>query len=877
MNLTRSKLDNLAQIKLFCRADKEPPSLLKFYFSVYPGAIAKMSVRFLVTLTQVAILSYLLSTSSAKAQIIPDSTLPTNSSVNNQDDTSVIEGGTANGPNLFHSFDSFSVPTGTTAYFNNPAQIENIISRVTGRSVSNIDGAITTNGAANLFLLNPNGMIFGPNARLNVGGSFLASTASSVQFADGAQFSTTAPQTTPLLTVSVPIGLQLGSDSGAIRVIGNGHNVIASNYQPIMRGNSSTLGLQVQPQRMLAIVGGDISLEGGVLTAEAGRIELGSVDNGLVSLDQTSSGWSLGYEGVSNFKDIRLTGRALVDASGAGSGSIQVQGRRLQLSDSSLVLIQNQGVLPTGNLTLNAAESLEIRDDNQSGKVYSGIWSETLGFGDGGEIIVSTPDLTLQSSGQIFSSTFGAAGAASITLSVPKSLRVNSLFSTEVGGGTIIGSLAIGSGRSGDITISALALNIANGGIILTANATPITSNLVAGQSGDISISATDFVEVNGTAPNLSIPSAISAATFSTGRAGNVTISTSRLRVKNGGRIDSSTTALGIAGSVTINASDSIEVSGVAPGSSIPSLVTSTATVLQRDLQDLFGLFGVPSGVAGKVSINTERLTVSDGGQISVRNEGKQTAGDLEIAANSINLDNSGGITAETFEGGQGDIRLQSRNLVLANNSFITTTAGGRGDGGNLNINTDIVVISDSDITANAFEGRGGNIQINTQALLSSSNSTISASSQLGINGNVQIDTLDTELSRTTATAEVIPETPEVVSVCQGHSRAAASQFIITGTGGILPSPNDLLSSNTGWYDNFFPSGATNSSREAELPISDEPTQLVEAQGWRQNLDGSITLTAEASGVMPYSSLATPACDRPSTSELPRSNRNAAR
>jgi filamentous hemagglutinin family protein len=204
-----------------------------------------------------------------RAQIVPDGTLGTESSVVTPDAgglRDVISVGATRGANLFHSFEQFSVFSGREAFFNNAASIQNIISRVTGGSVSNIDGLLRANGTANLFLLNPNGIIFGPNARLEIGGSFVGSSASSLNFADGNSFSATEPTTTPLLTVSVPIGLQFGSTAGAIVVQG----------QPNVAGSDKD-GLSVGSEATLALVGGNVSLAGGVLRAEGGRIELGSV------------------------------------------------------------------------------------------------------------------------------------------------------------------------------------------------------------------------------------------------------------------------------------------------------------------------------------------------------------------------------------------------------------------------------------------------------------------------------------------------------------------------------------------------------------------------------------------------------------------------
>ncbi|HEY9663766.1 MAG TPA: filamentous hemagglutinin N-terminal domain-containing protein, partial [Allocoleopsis sp.] len=125
-----------------------------------------------------------------------------------------IDGGATRGENLFHSFQDFGVDEGRSVYFSNPVGIRNILSRVTGSNVSEILGVLGVLGDANLFLLNPNGIIFGPNAQLDVRGSFLASTGDRFSFADGSEFSAINPQAAPLLNVNISPGLQHGTGRG---------------------------------------------------------------------------------------------------------------------------------------------------------------------------------------------------------------------------------------------------------------------------------------------------------------------------------------------------------------------------------------------------------------------------------------------------------------------------------------------------------------------------------------------------------------------------------------------------------------------------------------------------------------------------------------
>lgn len=694
-----------------------------------------------------SIASALLCVQPIAAQVVPDDTLPAGerSQVTGNPNFQ-IDGGAKREGNLFHSFSQFSVPTGASAHFNNAVDVQNIFSRVTGASASNIDGVIRANGTANLFLLNPNGILFSSNASLNIGGSFVATTANSINFADNFQYSATNPQTAPLLTVSVPIGLQMGANPGAITVQGNGHNLSVKTplLTPLMRGNAST-GLQVPSGQTLALLGGDIDIQGGVLTAEQGRIELGSVRDGIVNF---RAGFAFSYSEMQTFGDIHLSQQALADASGSPGGLITVQGNRVSLTDGSLLLIQNQGRQTAGNLRVNAVNSIELSGLSLDGQLSSGLNTETTSSGRGADVVVSTRHLLVQNGAGILSFSYGAGRGGDVTVVATDSIQLIGYSSGSLV--SRIAAVVLSSGNGGNITLSTQRLSLLSGAQI------PASAIAGSGNAGNLTINATDLVELIGFWSYSVSSVGSNAERRSTGNGGNVIINTSRIVGRDGGTVAALTYGLGRAGSITINSTESVEFSGVAQlpltGVRFPSQVSASAQLLPPTV---FPEQPIPNQTSGNVTINTERLSVTDGAKMDVSHEGTASAGTLRINANSILLDRGGTITAATASGEGGNIDLNVQDFILLRNgSPITASAGGTGNGGTIDITAGTLSLLRGAQLSTIASGVGnaGDITVSADAVrLSGGAQLLTSTSSRGQAGNITLNTPNLQLSGRTS------------------------------------------------------------------------------------------------------------------------------
>lgn len=698
------------------------------------------------------------------AQVVPDATLGNESSVVTPSvirglPSDQINGGAVRGNNLFHSFREFNVGAGRGVYFANPDGVARILTRVTGNNVSQILGTLGVLGNADLFLINPNGIIFGSGARLDLNGSFIGSTASKIRFADGLEFSATNPESPPLLSVNVPVGLQYGTNPG--RIV-NQSTDEARNLDPI-RQDYPIPRLRVAPGRTFALIGGDVLLEGGTMGASEGRIELGSVgDNSFVGLSPVAQGWALNYDRVQNFGDINLTQNAVVDTTGPRGGDIQVRARNLTLKEGAVIYYYHEGSEIGGNIDISTTESVEL-----IGRLnpfffvpelptYTQITAGTLGRATGasGNVTVKTRRLTIRDGAYIGNLSTGNGNAGNLTVLASELVELIGVVPEEAFSFLASGILSqavpetdsdyVPIGNGGNITIETRRLLIQDGGLISSATYT-------AGRAGNVTIKAGESVELIGTNPDSTVLGGIvTGVEFdlitgirATGNGGNLTIQTRRLLVQGGGQIASSTRADGNAGDLLIDASESVELVGAGPDAD--AVIGSSGLFVSAEA-------GATANV-GNLTVNTRRLLVQDGARISADNFGPGTGGDLTINARELSIESGGTVRAGSFsEGSGGTLTVNAENVRIGGsrilgeqliNSGLFVSGVGSGAAGSLTVNAGTVQLDNSGRLAADSTAGSGNIRVQARDLLvlrgNSQISTNSTGEEAG--GNISLTT----------------------------------------------------------------------------------------------------------------------------------------
>ncbi|MEP1078857.1 filamentous hemagglutinin N-terminal domain-containing protein [Leptolyngbya sp. PL-A3] len=842
-----------------------------------------------LTLLMIAIGNTFLCPPVAQSQVRSDGTLPNPTLVRSQGNRLVITGGSQAGTNLFHSFQLFSVPGGEIASFRlSNGNTTNVISRVTGPAASRIDGGIEVlqpNGAvspANFFLINPHGIIFGPNASLNIGGSFLATTAERLTFADGTAFSAVNTRSS-LLTVSVPTGLQFGLSPGPIRneslvplLDENGNVVLDEQSGAILSG-----GLQLIPDRTLAFIGGMLAFPEGAVTVPDGRVEFGSVGAGsTVRLVPVDEGWRIDYQGVQDFQDIYFDA-ATIDVSGEGGGSIQAQGRRVTLTNETFWfadVFDRDG----GEIRIRASEVL------MDGS--SEILSASEGAGRTANIVVEGDRLTLRNGSNITLINTASGNTGNLTVTMQDSIDLqggvvednewlpSGLFN-QIGGFEYPDT----EGNGGKITLTTSSLNVLSGAQIST-------TTFAIGNAGAIQVT-TNQVVLDGVALNegqlfapRSLPSGsgIFAGTEqgSRGDGGALSLTTEQLSILNGAVLQTTTFGLGNAGDMQVQASNFIRVSGADIENRFPSSIIASSGGIPGT-----GFEGFPeaTGRGGTLQIQTDRLQLTNRGTIAVgslnSDENRARGGGRAIIeANVIELSDRGRILTATASGNGGDVQLRARDLIfLQDNSQISTNAGSArtgGNGGNITIDSGFIITAlpeNSDITANAYNGAGGAIAITARGVFGiavqpalTNQSDITASSELGVNGTIQINAPNTDPTRGLVALASTPVNAQLDQRCQTGGSTTTSRFVETGRGGLPPGPDAMLGGSGVWDDRRLPTEFADTtvqpaqSVQPATPLSSPSSPIIEAQGWIRSDRGEVVLTANSPTVVPYSSWQSP-------------------
>jgi filamentous hemagglutinin family protein len=669
----------------------------------------------------------------ARSQVLPDQSLGAEASIVNlaAPNQVLITGGAQRASLLFHSFKDLNVRQGETVLFAPGGGVETIFSRVTGGNPSNILGNLGVVGSANLFLLNPQGILFGPQSQLALSGSFIATTADRFTFGNQS-FSAIDPVAPPLLTVSLPVGLGFGARPGSVvnQSIGE-----------------TGFGLAVGPFKTLGLFGGNIVMDSGHLTAASGRIELGSFRNGEVILRSNPSGFAVEASPEVEFGAIDLRAGSLVTNVLLPGTTVQnpdailrVTGDRLSLASDSVIQTRNASSLPGIDLEVNAnaldlvsggklvtqtegtgrsglmqvlvRDQLFIEGGNSSSLLgISSIVNLSEGAGSGSGLDLEVGSFRLENGGRILSQTTGAGDAGPIQAIAREDFVASgpAIFLPQVRAGISINST--GSGGGNDVRVKSRNLILTDGAVIEFL----IFSD---GKVGNLTINVTEKTIVRGENPFYkALESKITITNFGREPGGELILNTKDLLIDQGAAVFTSSLRLneivrplfglnmtdggvrekmGRAGNLKVNA-ETILIQGV--GSNDTANISQLSSLTFLD------------GPAGDVEINTRQLRIREGGILASSSlvnapdpfiaspsaqSGQGNGGNVTVRAEEIILEGRafGGQLVNTILGTQtlgfgnaGDTKIETNTLTVLNGASLSSGTVNAGNAGNLVIN----------------------------------------------------------------------------------------------------------------------------------------------------------------------------------------------
>ncbi|MBW4609657.1 MAG: filamentous hemagglutinin N-terminal domain-containing protein [Hassallia sp. WJT32-NPBG1] len=650
------------------------------------------------------------------------------------------------GNNLFQSFGRFNLNAGESANFQSDVNIRNILSRVTGGFASTIDGRIFTQSAnVNLFFINPSGIIFGPNARIDVGsatrGSFIATTADALVWANGSQFSATNPTgANSLLTI-------VGDPSGFL-----------SSLRPPQPITSSGSNLSVANNQSLLLVGGNLTLDNSNLLTQGGRVELAGVaGTGTVGLEANGNIFSLNIPENLARADVSLQNGTTIDVTAANQGNIATYGRNVNIIGGSQIRSGIGSGLGTvnsqaGDITVNATGTVTINEVSRlSNTVAAGAIGNAGNINiKAGEIsltnLASLPALDASSSGQ------GRAGNVSLQATngsiyvIGQDVSPGDLVISNRGGGDIslkaAGAISLdkaffvaGSfvGNGGNISLQG------DGGVSLENNSSLVSQAFGSGNAGN-----SGNITVESPGGSVSIQnSLVNTAVSSRGNAGNIKIQGQSVFLSGGSEVSSRSFSGNNSGNIEVNAAERVEISGNKPNPNsnrnrAGSFINSTLTTLSE--ANGRGNAGNISIKAGEILINNQASTPAlNAGSINApntNNAGKQSGNvSLEATKGSISLIGQDVRTSDavisTFGErtlGEGDISLKANGSILLDNAFLRASTG-EGNAGNILLqgNERVSLANNSSLVSASFFNRGssGSITVKSDGPVSIQNSLV--------------------------------------------------------------------------------------------------------------------------------------------------------